>query len=180
MIRLVLPYPISANRYWQSFVPKGATRAIVHLSTEAKKYKKLVGQHALEAGIRTALACPVEVTLELYPHRPLDWAKRAKLDPVWWDLTVMCIDLDNAQKVLWDSLKGIVFTDDKMIRKSAAEIMWPDEGNERVVVTIKPYVRTHPQLALIETPPTFVRVESAVETYVKSSRERARPDGNPF
>jgi crossover junction endodeoxyribonuclease RusA len=90
---------------------------------------------------------PVEVTLELYPHRPQDWAKRAKVDPLWWDLSVQCIDLDNARKVLWDALKGIAFTDDKMIRKDPGEIMIPD-GEARVVVTVKPYERAHPQAVL--------------------------------
>jgi crossover junction endodeoxyribonuclease RusA len=147
VIKLILPYPISANRYWRSFVPKGWNHAIVHPSDEAKLYKRDIGWLAAKQGIKKPITGPVEVTLELYPHRPQDWAKRAKVDPLWWDLSVQCIDLDNARKVLWDALKGIAFTDDKMIRKDPGEIMIPD-GEARVVVTVKPYERAHPQAVL--------------------------------
>lgn len=27
-MKLILPYPVSSNRYWRSFVPKGWTRAL--------------------------------------------------------------------------------------------------------------------------------------------------------
>lgn len=137
-------------------------RAMVFPSTEAKAYRKLVGQLALEQGVRRPLAGPIEVTLQLYPHLPQDWAKRAKADPIWWDLSVQSLDLDNAQKVVWDSLKNIAFTDDKMIRKSACEIAVPD-GEARVVVTIKPYVRENLQQALFESPPVYVPKRVHVE-----------------
>lgn len=146
-IRLVLPYPISANRYWRSYVPKGWNRALVVPSDEARQYKADVHWLAKKAGVMKPMAGPVEVTLELYPHRPQDWAKRAKVDPLWWDMTVQCIDLDNARKVLWDALKGVAFVDDKWIRKDPGEIMVPD-GEARVVVTVAPYQRAHPQAGL--------------------------------
>lgn len=130
-------------------------RQMVFPSTEAKAYRKLVARLALEQGIARPLAGPIEVTLTLYPHQPKDWAKRAKSDPVWWDLTVQCIDLDNAQKVIWDSLKNVAFTDDKMIRKAQNEIAVPD-GEARVVVTIKPYGRAHPQEGLFHMEPAYV------------------------
>lgn len=152
---LTLPYPISANRYWQSFVPKGGSRAIVVVSLEAKKFRKHVQKLAMAQGVRAPLAGPIEVTLKLYPHLPQDWARRAKVDPLWWDLTVQCIDLDNAQKVLWDALKNVAFTDDSMIRKAHSEIAIPD-GEARVVVTIKPYAREHPQAGLFHVKPEYV------------------------
>lgn len=147
-MRLVLPYPLSANRYWRSFVPKGWNRALVAPSDEAKKYKKLVAQMAREQGAQVIVG-PVEYVLELYPHLPQDWAKRAKKDPVWWDLTCQCIDLDNARKVMLDALQGIVFTNDSRIRKDPGEIMVPD-GEARCVITFKPYVRAHPQAPLFD------------------------------
>lgn len=150
MIKLTLPYPISTNAYYRSLAPKGWNRAIVTISAEAKQYKTDVAWLCAKQGLKKPIMGPVEIALELYPQRPLDWAKRAKADPLWWDLTVRCIDLDNARKVLWDSLKGIAFEDDKLIRKDPGEIMIPD-GDARVVLTIKPYERAHPQTPLFES-----------------------------
>lgn len=151
MIRLELPYPISANRYWRPVIIKGKAGAKGHITivptADAKIFKQDVAWLASKQGLRKPIPGPVEVTLQLYPHRPLDWEKRAKADPLWWDMTVRCIDLDNARKVLWDALKGIAFEDDNMIRKDPGEIMIPD-GEARVVLTIQPYQRAHPQAGL--------------------------------
>jgi crossover junction endodeoxyribonuclease RusA len=138
MIRITLPYPISANRYWQSFVPRGSTRALVHLSTEAKQYRKQVAALCAAAGIRTALAGRVAIDVQLYPHRPLDWQRRQRLHGAAWDDTVQCIDIDNANKVLLDSIKGVAIEDDKWVRRLTAERMEPDGGEARVVLTITP------------------------------------------
>src|SRR5574343_221261 len=117
MITLTLPYPISANRYWRSFVPRGHARAIVTLSDEAKDYKEQVNLLCWQAGIREPLEGRVAVTVQLFPQRPLDWARRARKDPQAWDDTVQCIDLDNANKVLLDALKGVAIEDDKWVRR---------------------------------------------------------------
>jgi crossover junction endodeoxyribonuclease RusA len=135
-ISLVLPWPVSANRYWRSFVPRGHKRAIVTLSDEAKAYKEQVSLQALQQGVREPLEGRVRVDIELYPHRPLDWAKRAKRDPQGWADSVQCIDLDNARKVLYDALKEIAFEDDRWIHADAAQRMEPDEHGARVVVRI--------------------------------------------
>jgi hypothetical protein len=60
-IRLTLPYPVSANRYWRSFVPRGHKRAIVTLSDEAKSYKSQVGWMCKQAGIRKPITGRVHV-----------------------------------------------------------------------------------------------------------------------
>lgn len=138
VITITLPYPLSANRYWQSFVPRGATRAIVHLSTEAKAYRREVGKLTTLAGIRKPIAGRVAITVQLYPHRPQDWQTRMrKLGPAWDD-SVQCIDVDNANKVLLDALKGIAFDDDAWVRRLVAERMEPDALGARVVVKIEP------------------------------------------
>jgi len=165
-INLTLPWPVSSNRYWQSFVPKGMTRAIVHPSNEARIYKRQVKKIAQAAGV-TPILGPIEYELELYPHLPLDWEKRVKLDPVWWDLTVQCMDLDNARKVLLDALNGIAWTDDSRIRKDPGEIMVPD-GEARCVIRIKPYERAHPQVGLF-----------ALDHHVITPR-RAQPQAKQF
>jgi crossover junction endodeoxyribonuclease RusA len=135
-ITLVLPWPVSANRYWRSFVPRGHQRAIVTLSDEAKAYKQEVGWLAKKAGVRKPITGRVAVDVRLYPMRPADWAKRAAKDPAGWDDTVRCIDLDNARKVLYDALKGVAFEDDRWVRRDSAERMEPD-GEARVVVTVR-------------------------------------------
>lgn len=150
MIELTLPYPVSANLYWRSFVPKGHRRAIVTLSDEAKAYKAEVHWLAKSAGIRTPLLGRVEVGVKLFPQRPLDWARRAGKNPLAWDDDVRCIDLDNANKVLLDALKGVAIEDDKWVRRLVAERMEPD-GEARVIVTIRQLAAlTHPQLDLLE------------------------------
>ena len=146
-IVLVLPYPLSANRYWRP-VPIGGHITIVP-TKEAKAYKADVQALALRSGIRKPIAGRVNVHLALYPQRPQDWQKRAKLDPLTWDDTVRCIDLDNARKVLYDALKGVAFVDDNRIFEDSGKRMEPD-GEARVVVTITPLaLPAHPQAELL-------------------------------
>jgi crossover junction endodeoxyribonuclease RusA len=149
---LTLPYPISGNRYIGERVvarPGGKKPFTIHyLTAEAKEYKAECKRIAKAAGVKPILG-PVEYEFELYPHLPQDWAKRARRDPVWWDLTVQCLDLDNARKVLLDALNGIAWTDDSRIRKDPGEIMVPD-GHARCVLRIKPYERPHPQVSLFD------------------------------
>lgn len=142
MITLTLPYPISANRYWRP-VPIGKHVTIVP-TKEAKDYRKTVAALCCTAGVRSPLAGRVSVSLQLYPHRPLDWQKRQRLHGAAWDDTVQCIDLTNAEKVLLDALNGVAFEDDKRIFEYSAKRMEPD-GEGRVVVRIT-------QLALPASP----------------------------
>src|SRR6185369_10984683 len=135
-IVLVLPYPLSANRYWRTYMPKGFKAPVTTLSAEAKAYKNEVKLLAKQAGILRPITGRVAVSIRLYPNRPQDWQKRARLDPVAWDDTVQCLDLDNANKVLFDSLKGVAIEDDKWVRRITSERMEPD-GEGRMVVTIE-------------------------------------------
>lgn len=185
VITLELPYPLSVNRYWQPVhIPakaggKGGHMALVP-TKEAKAYKSEVAAIARVAGVRGVLAGPVEVTYQLYPHLPQDWARRAKIDPVWWDLTVQCIDLDNSRKVVNDALKNIVFGDDSMIRKDPGEIMVPD-GKARMVVTIKPFARAHPQEGLFAPAPVYVpKVKKAVAVARRARAVEVAPDRPPI
>lgn len=141
-IVLTLPYPVSANRYWRTFMPKGFKAPVTTLSAEAKAYKEQVGWLIKAAGIRAPIVGRVAVSYVLYPKRPQDFQKRMRKDGPTWDDTVQCIDLDNAQKVLFDSLKGLAFGDDKWIRRIEAQRAEPD-GEARVVVTITPMGEAH-------------------------------------
>jgi crossover junction endodeoxyribonuclease RusA len=134
MIRLTLPYPVSANVYWRSAVIMG--RAQTFVSKEAKDYREQVGWICKAAGIRAPITGRVELAIQLYPHQPKDWAKRQRKEGPAWDDGVMCLDLDNANKVLLDSIKGIVIEDDKWVRKITSERMVPD-GEARVVLFVR-------------------------------------------
>ncbi|TAN09524.1 MAG: RusA family crossover junction endodeoxyribonuclease [Chitinophagaceae bacterium] len=150
MIVVTLPYPISANRYWRTRVIKpkaGPAIVSTYVSTEAKAYKQEVGWLLRAAGVREPLQGRVSIAYTLYPHRPQDWQTRQrKLGDAWQD-TVQCIDLDNAQKVLLDALKGIAFEDDVWVRRITAERAEPD-GEARIVVTIARLAVEQPQAAL--------------------------------
>lgn len=150
MITLTLPYPISANRYWR---PVNIGNHITIVPTkEAKDYKRLVATLVFGAGIHKPIVGRVAVNVQLYPHRPLDWKKRVVRDPLTWDDTVQCLDLDNANKVLLDAFKGVAIEDDKWVRELHAERMEPDEKGARVVVRIQQLSAASPQAVLMDMP----------------------------
>lgn len=149
MIRLVLPYPPSTNRYWQTRVMNaksaaGRPMATTYISTEAKAFKKQVQQLALAAGLHKPIEGRYEMHIQLYPSRPVDWKTRQRKLGAAWEDSVMCIDLGNAEKVLSDALRDIAITDDKWARRIVSERMEPD-GEARVVVTITPLPVVQPQ-----------------------------------
>ena len=147
-VTLTLPWPVSSNRYWRTFMPKGFKAPVTTLSKEAKDYKQAVGLIAKEAGIIKPIAGRVAVSYVLYPQRPQDWANRAAKDPVRWDDSVQCLDLDNALKVMLDSLKGVVFGDDKFVFEIHGRRAEPD-GVGRMVVTVSPIAVQEVQGALL-------------------------------
>ena len=153
MITLKLPYPVSANRYWATRVvtPKGGRpMAMTYVTAEAKQYKETVGWLIKAHGVRAALPGRVQVDIQMYPHRPLDYKKRMAKDPMYWDDTVQRLDLDNARKVVNDALKELAFADDKCIFKDSGEVMEPDGREACLIVTIRPYVRAvNPQADLL-------------------------------
>lgn len=109
---------------------------MTYVSAEAKEYKAEVAKLAKAAGMTMPLDGRVAWKIELYPQRPQDYAKRARLNPDGWDDDVRCIDLGNCEKVLGDALNGIAWIDDKQIRRTILERKEPDEHGARVVVTI--------------------------------------------
>jgi len=119
-VKLVLPYPVSANRYWASHVPKGWKRAVTYVTKEAKAYKEEVGWLAKAAGLRSPMSCPLELRFTLVPANGVR------------------MDLSNALKVAEDALQGIAFENDKQTRRIFAEVLTPD-GHARLEVEILPY-----------------------------------------
>lgn len=154
MIVLSLPYPISANRYWATRVVnvKGRQMPMVYVTTDAKAFKEQVGWVCKAAGIRAPLAGRVAISVQLYPHRPQDWATRQRKHGAAWDDTVQCLDIDNANKVLLDALKGVAIEDDKWVRRLTSERMEPDDRGARVVLRIEQVAAAQPQAELQEAP----------------------------
>jgi crossover junction endodeoxyribonuclease RusA len=149
---LTLPYPISANRYWayRTVKPRGKPEFVsMYVTKEAKEYKDQVAKMARVAGVRAPIAGRVALELTLYPHRPLDWQKRMRQQGPAWDDSVQCLDLDNAQKVVLDSLKDVVFNDDAWVRQIIARRAEPDEFGARLMVKVVPMPVDTPQGALL-------------------------------
>jgi crossover junction endodeoxyribonuclease RusA len=108
---LILPPPISANRYWRKY------RNQMVISDEARAYKLQVQRIALDAGA-DMLTGDVSIRLDVYRE-----AKRG--------------DLDNKIKVILDSLQGILYADDKQIVEIYAR-RFDDKRNPRAVIEIRP------------------------------------------
>jgi len=117
---IVLPYPVSVNRYWKNF--RGRTVR----SKEAIEYKEAVASIANEFIDAPLVGC-VSVSMTLHPERPKDWEKRQRKD-ARWGLGVRRIDLDNAMKVAIDALQDIAFENDRQITKLTIKLGQPIEG----------------------------------------------------
>ncbi len=147
-ISLALPYPVSANVYWRTRV--AGNIAMTYVSNEAKAYRKAVLVAARAAGVVEPIRGRVQLEIWLYPNRPQDWQKRQRQHGAAWDDTVRCIDLDNTNKVLLDSLKDVVIEDDAWVRRIASQRMEPDQHGARVVVRITAIETPKPQADLLE------------------------------
>lgn len=126
--RLTVPYPISANNYWR--VQTFGKRAGIFVTQEAKRYKEAVG---LLAKGRSLLGGELVLRLNVFRPRKIG-------------------DLDNSLKVLLDSLKGVLFLDDKQVRRIEAE-RFDDAANPRAEIMITQHQRTGDQLGLDENTP---------------------------
>lgn len=107
---LLLPPPVSTNRYWRNF------RGHMVRSKEAVEYKETVQHLAIEAGIQKIEdpSC-VSVEIVVHPARPKDWERRIKRQGNSWVLSLRRQDLDNQTKVVLDALQGIAYDNDRQI-----------------------------------------------------------------
>lgn len=122
-VKLVLPWPISANRYWISFYGHKAKRVFTGPSKEAEAYKEECAWRAKEAGVRVPFNGPVALNVLLVPENKI------------------CLDLDNALKVAIDALKGVVYEDDRQVYRIVAERCEADPvGGKRLEVEVLPYM----------------------------------------
>lgn len=109
-IKLTLPPPPSANRYWRKW------RNSIVKSSEAKNYIETVRKIALAAGVRQTGGLKV-LTMRVYRARKAG-------------------DLDNKIKILADALQGVCYADDKQIVEIHA-YRFDDKKSPRVEVEIK-------------------------------------------
>jgi Holliday junction resolvase RusA-like endonuclease len=116
MIRLVLPAPVSANRYWRIFGGR------VVKSADARRYRDEV--QAKAEGV-TPLEGPVSVHIALCPElTKKGTASKTRLD------------LDNCIKVALDALQGVAFNNDKQVVKLIAEL-GPAQVGGALMVEVK-------------------------------------------
>lgn len=146
---LKLPYPVSANDFWRSraIVQKGTGRAMamVYLTGEAKAWKDHAGLVAKVAGFKE----PTDRTIFLrvrHHHKALLYSKhhgrKIRNGNVY--------DLDNVLKVSIDGLKGIVFFDDKQVKR--IEASYGDESEDGgLTVEVREF--EPPQATLFIDPP---------------------------
>jgi crossover junction endodeoxyribonuclease RusA len=103
-MKVSLPYPISANRYWK------IARNRIYRSPMAEAFKKMAVVAARYAAMQK-LSGPVEVVVALHPRMT-----KAGL------ASEVRVDLDNAIKVTLDALNGIAWDDDKQVVRLSANI----------------------------------------------------------
>jgi len=107
MIEIELNYPPSANRYWRCF------RNRMVPSKDAVAFKAHV-KSTVGASEYNLTHDDVLVIIELLPKLT---AKG--------EASKTCIDIDNALKVVLDSLQGIIYENDKQVKKIIAEYGYP-------------------------------------------------------
>ena len=108
-MRITLPFPPSANRYWRS------CRGRVFVSSEAKDYRKTVAALCAQLGIRPLDGNLCFVAVLFRPQ------KRG--------------DLDNRLKILLDCLQGNAFENDSQITEIHLT-RHDDKANPRVEIAI--------------------------------------------
>lgn len=133
--RVTLPVPPTANRLWRH---RGrGNYPTVYLSADGRAYRDRVWVALRQAGIRQPIPGPVALSLRFFPTMPKNGQKRLAKHGPWWHLSVKAVDLDNVNKALFDSLKGIAFGDDRLVHRIVSNRMPPD-GLSRVEVEITP------------------------------------------
>lgn len=113
-MKLTLPYPPTANKYWRVF------RGRAVKSAEAREYQRqarllFMVEHCARS---VCLSGPVAVYVKAYRPRKLG-------------------DLDNTLKVALDALKGLAFEDDSQIVAINAE-RHEDKENPRLEIEVLP------------------------------------------
>ena len=107
---VVLPYPVSCNRYWRNF------RGRMVVSSEARTYREQVAWAFSAYGVEPAKG---DVAISVILHPKLTKTGKASRT---------LIDLDGALKVVFDALQGVLYVNDKQVKKLTAEVGEPVDG----------------------------------------------------
>lgn len=146
-MKVTLPYPPSANRYFRVF------RGHAVLSAEAKAYKKQVAAILTAAGWKPAAG---DVSYVAHVYRPLRSG-----------------DLDNRLKVLGDALTGFAWLDDKQVVELHA-YRHDDKANPRVEMSILVLGEEAPKDAEVVPNPMRPRRRLKVPPKVQSAYRAAK------
>lgn len=133
-MKLTLPYPVSANRYWVTFPyidrETRKPKAVTVPSAEAKAYKQEVGWRAKAAGFKEPTSKPIEiVSIALCPRMNKDGSASATV-----------LDLGNCWKVVEDALQGVVYVNDKQIKRIGSVEYGPAHENGALIIEVKEFV----------------------------------------
>lgn len=111
-MKITLPYPISANRYWR-WSKRG-----VFVSAEAKAYKEEARWRAWQQGAKCTDK-KISMRITLVPR------------------TKRSIDLDNALKIALDALQGVCYWNDSQVERIHIERAVADKKNARLEIEIE-------------------------------------------
>jgi crossover junction endodeoxyribonuclease RusA len=117
---LVLPYPVSNNRYYRKF------KNITVLSPEGRSYKEFV-----KWKYRKIKPTNDEIEIEIIVNRKMTKDGR--------DFKKV-IDIDNPSKGILDSLIGVIYHDDKQVKKHTTEYGDSNPAGD-TVVRVKQYTK---------------------------------------
>lgn len=152
-MRLVLPYPVSANRYWVTFPyidrDTKKPKAVTVPSAEAKAYKVEVGYRAKLAGFRKPTDKPIEIaSIQLCPRTNKDGSASA-----------VVLDLGNCWKVVEDALQGVVYVNDKQIKRIRNVEYGPPTKEGALIIEVVEIAEAEPELPLAVPEPKPVKEE---------------------
>lgn len=125
---LCVPYPPSNNRN-SRFGSRGIYK-------DKKTYNYISAIKTSFIDVLKPISEPLQVSVSIYPNLPKDHVKRMKKEGLLWWLSVRSLDIDNSQKIIFDSLNGLLFKDDKQIVRMYVKKMCPDSLGARVELKI--------------------------------------------
>lgn len=71
---------------------------------------------------------PVSVDMTFYVSMPKSWSKRKKQTMLGQPVAKKRFDIDNLEKLVYDALEGILWTDDGLIWQHSVKKIWSDTG----------------------------------------------------
>lgn len=114
-VRLDLPYPVSVNRYWR----RGLN--VTYVSKEGYTYKHAVRAIGCRAGVKP-FSEDVCLCVRILPRMKLNGEPFRK-----------SVDIDNGLKCVLDSLQGVLYMNDRQVKRLVVDYGAPVRGGGCVV-----------------------------------------------